>query len=201
MLATAQTFTKAQRGQIVTLTDASTIALDLSFSNQYQVQLAGNRTLGVPTNVIPGHVFDINVYQDTTGSRTLAYTWIYSWFGGTAGTLSTTGCTQDLIGAKVDAYKSGTMTTTIATPGIGTLTGHQLFSGQKCQITTTGALPTGLTASTTYYLHIIDADTFHFCTSVANVNAGTYIATSGSQSGTHTIIAGKITLNMNKASS
>jgi hypothetical protein len=198
-LGQAQTFTKAQRGAYFTLTDASTIALDLSQGNQFQVQLAGNRTLAVPTNIVAGHIFDINVYQDTTGSRTLAYQWMYAWFG-SAGTLSTPGATQDLISGKVDAYNSATMTVTIAAPGVGTMTGHGFFSGQKCQITTTGALPTGLTASTTYFLHVIDANTFHFCTSLVNVAAGTYITTTGSQSGTHTLTGGKITLVLNKAS-
>ena len=198
-LATAQTFSKAQRGAFVALTDGATIALDLSLGNQYRVALAGNRTLGVPTNIVEGQQGVINIRQDTTGSRTLAYSWPYEWFGGSAGTLSTPGCTRDQLVYSVDVYNSGTMTTTIATPGVGTFTAHGFTSGQKVQITTTGALPTGLTASTSYYLRVIDANTFNFCTSLANVAAGTYIATSGSQSGTHTITGCSIVLALNKA--
>lgn len=198
-LATVNTFTKAQRGAFVSLTDATTIAVDLSLANQFRVALAGNRTLGVPTNIVEGQQGVINIRQDTTGSRTLAYTWPYQWAGGTVGTLSTAGCTEDQLVYSVDAYNSGTMTTTIATPGVGTFTAHGFTSGQRVQITTTGALPTGLTANTSYYLRIIDANTFNFCTSLANVAAGTYIATSGSQSGVHTITGCAIKLALNKA--
>src|ERR1035437_6506862 len=45
-----QSFSAAQRGAFYTLTDGSTIAIDLSLANQFRVLLAGNRTLGVPTN-------------------------------------------------------------------------------------------------------------------------------------------------------
>ena len=176
------------------------MAVDLSLANVYNLTLGGNRTLGVPTNVVAGQQGLINVYQDTTGSRTLAYAWIYCWYGGVAGVLSTAGCTQDSLAYTVDQYATGTTTVTIATPGVATLNNHGLINGAKCQLTTTGALPTGLATATTYWIHVIDANTFHFCTSLANVAAGTYIATSGSQSGTHTLTAGKITLTLNKAS-
>jgi hypothetical protein len=48
--------------------------------------------------------------------------------------------------------------------------------------TTTGALPTGLSVNTQYWVKYIDADTFN----VATTMQGTAINTSGSQSGTHT---------------
>ncbi len=198
-LATVNLFTAAQGCAPFTLTDASTIAIDLSLSNAYRVTLAGNRTLGVPTNVAASRNGIICVYQDTTGSRTLAYAWLWGWESSTAGVLSTVACTHDFLGYTVNAYATGNPTMTIATPGVVTLTAHGLVSGNRCQLTTTGALPTGLTASTTYFVHVIDANTFHLCTTLANVAAGTYIATSGSQSGTHTIIAGSITLKIAKA--
>jgi len=195
----ANTFVGAQRGTFVDLTDGATVAVDLSLSNQFNLVLGGNRTLGAPTNVVAGQQGLINVYQDTTGSRTLAYAWMYGWAGGTAGVLSTAGCTKDMLAYSVDYYSTGTFTTTIATPGVMTKTAHGFISGQKCQLSTTGALPTGLSAATTYYIHKINADTFHLCTSLANVAAGTYIATSGSQSGTHTITSGAVTLAISKA--
>ncbi|MFZ2306844.1 MAG: hypothetical protein WAW73_17495 [Rhodoferax sp.] len=195
----AQTFTKAQRGAFVALTDAATVAVDLSLANVFNLVLGGNRTLGVPSNVVAGQQGVVNIYQDTTGSRSLAYSWCYSWAGGTAGTLSTAGCTRDMLAYSVDYYATGVFTTTIATPGVMTMASHGMISGQKWQATTTGALPTGLTASTTYYVHVIDANTFHLCTSLANVAAGTYIATSGSQSGVHTMVSCGITLALSKA--
>lgn len=79
-----------------------------------------------------------------------------------------------------------TVTVTIATPGVFTWVGHGLLNYDPLKLSTTGALPTGLTAGTTYFVSVINADTFRLCTTAANVTAGTYIATSGTQSGTHT---------------
>ena len=81
---------------------------------------------------------------------------------------------------------TGTFTVTIATPAVVTKTGHGLYTGATWRASTTGALPTGLAAATDYFVTKIDADTFKLSTSMANLLAGTYIATSGSQSGTHT---------------
>ncbi len=198
-LANVQIFSKAQIGSISDLTDASTVAVDLSLNNHFRLPIAGNRTLGLPSNIVQGQKGDIIIRQDTTGSRTLAYNWIYEWFG-TAGTLSTPGCTRDMLSYSVDFYKSGNPTMTIATPCVVTLTAHGMLSGQRCQFVNAGdTLPTGLSFATTYFAHVIDANTFHLSTTLANVAAGTYIATTGSQSGTHSIVAGSITLYLNKA--
>lgn len=198
-LGLAQTWTKGQAGAINPLTDAATIALDLSLSNNYLVQLGGNRTLGMPTSVVAGQSGVITVLQDKTGSRTLAYAWPYVWANGLAGALSTPGCSEDQLVYDVKAYKQAAMAVTIATPGVVTMAGHGFYHGQRVQITTTGALPTGLTASTTYFVEVIDANSFYLCTTLANVAAGTRIATSGSQSGTHTLTGCTIRLALNKA--
>lgn len=81
---------------------------------------------------------------------------------------------------------SATVTITIATPGVITWTGHNIYSGAPVIFTTTGALPTGITASTIYYANVINANTFNIATTMANLVAGTYVATSGSQSGVQT---------------
>jgi hypothetical protein len=59
---------------------------------------------------------------------------------------------------------------------------------------TTGALPTGITAGTTYYAVVVDANSFQFATSFANAIAATptVVTTSGSQSGTQTARRGAI---------
>ena len=44
----------------------------------------------------------------------------------------------------------GTFTVTLASPGVFTLTGHGLNTGDDIYLTTTSALPTGLTANTIY---------------------------------------------------
>lgn len=83
----------------------------------------------------------------------------------------------------------GNPTITIASPAVVTLTAHGLLTGDAVYLTTTGALPTGLSANTIYYAVKIDANTFNLATSRANAYAGTKINTSGTQSGTHTINA------------
>ncbi|PBC23472.1 MULTISPECIES: hypothetical protein [unclassified Mesorhizobium] len=79
--------------------------------------------------------------------------------------------------------KSAAATITIASPGVVTFTGHGLAANTAVKFSTTGALPTGLTAGTTYYVKtVLDADTFTLATS----KGGTAIVTTGSQSGVHT---------------
>lgn len=81
----------------------------------------------------------------------------------------------------------GTFTITIASPGVVTLVGHGLLTSDPIYITTTGALPTGLTTNTRYWVIKVTDDTFRLATSQANADAGTAINTSGSQSGVHTL--------------
>jgi hypothetical protein len=197
-LNSAQTFTGAQRGAYQQLTDGATIAVDLSLANQFYVRLAGNRTLGSPTGVVAGQQGQIDFYQDETGNRTLALGWMWGLAAGATLTLSTTGGFCDLGAYSTKYYSLGTFTVTLATPGVFTKAGHGYVTGQKCQLSTTGALPTGLAAATTYYVHKIDADTFHLSTSKANAVGGTYIATSGAQNGVHTIECGSVLLTLLK---
>jgi hypothetical protein len=109
-LAVAQSFTKAQRGTPVALTDGATIAVDLSLGNNFTVTLAGNRTLGAPTNVTAGQSGVIVVTQDGTGSRTLAYNSAYKFAGGTAPTLTTTASAVDVLAYYVESSTRITVT-------------------------------------------------------------------------------------------
>lgn len=77
---------------------------------------------------------------------------------------------------------SSTVTITIASPGVVTWTGHTFANGEPIVFSTTGALPTGLTAGTTYWIINQAANTFQ----VSATPGGAAINTSGSQSGTHT---------------
>jgi len=58
--------------------------------------------------------------------------------------------------------------------------------------TTTGALPTGVTASTYYYIRVADANTFHLYDTYAHAidleNTTGRVVTSGNQSGVHTCV-------------
>jgi hypothetical protein len=94
---TAQAFTKGQRGEITTLTDAATITPDMDDSNNFTVTLGDNRTLANPTNLTAGQSGSIFIVQDGTGSRTLAYGSEYDFIGGTAPTLSTAANSVDRI--------------------------------------------------------------------------------------------------------
>ena len=85
-------------------------------------------------------------------------------------------------------YTVGTGTITIAAPGVVTLVAHGFTTGDSLYITTTGALPTGLSVNTLYYAITVTADTFRLATSRANALVPTPITTTGSQSGTHTIV-------------
>jgi hypothetical protein len=198
-LGTVQTFTKAQRGAYTSLTDGATITPDFTASNQFNLTIGGNRTLGAPSTAVAGQTGVIYIRQDATGSRTLAYAWPYVWPNGATGTLSTAGCSLDQLVYDIQTWNSSTVTITIASPGVVTWTGHGLVTGQRVQLTTTGALPTGLSASTTYFWTTVDANTGKLSTSLANAAAGTYINTSGTQSGTHTMTAATIALSLNKA--
>ena len=110
-LAVVQSFTKAQRGTPVTLTDASTVALDLSLGNNFVLVLGGNRTLGDPTNVTAGQSGVIVVTQDGTGSRTLAYAGSkYKFAGGSAVTLSTGANAVDVLAYYVESSSRITVT-------------------------------------------------------------------------------------------
>ena len=198
-LAAVNVFSASQRGAVALLTDGSTITPDFSAGNISKVVLGGNRTLGVPSNLgaaQPGH---IAIYQDATGSRTLAYAWCWMFAGGTAPTLSTAACSKDALYYDVVLYATSTVTITIASPGVVSWTAHGLNTGDRLQLTTTGALPTGLSASTTYWVVKVDANSFSLATTLANAAAGTKINTSGSQSGTHTVTAIEISTNLVKA--
>ena len=97
ILANPNLWTKAQRGAFVALTDATSIAVDLSLGNNFSVTLGGNRTLAFPTNVVAGQSGIIVVTQDATGSRTLAYGTGYKFASGVAPVLTTTANAVDYL--------------------------------------------------------------------------------------------------------
>lgn len=128
-----------------------------------------------PTNIarLTGEI------SDYTG-RTAPTDWLFC--DGTAYSRTTYATLFGVICASM-----GTVTTTIAAPGVLTLTAHALQTGDSVYMTTTGALPTGLSANTLYYAIRTGANTFNLATSRANAYAATAITTTGSQSGTHTL--------------
>ncbi len=83
------------------------------------------------------------------------------------------------------------VTISIATPAVfDTGTAHGYAAGQALSFSTTGALPTGLTAGTVYY--VISAGLTSTQFEVSATPGGAAVNTSGSQSGTQTIEDGKL---------
>jgi hypothetical protein len=80
-----------------------------------------------------------------------------------------------------------TVTMTIATPCVVSWTAHGQSAGQVVRFLTTGALATGITADTDYYIIStgLGTDSFQFSATLG----GAAVNTSGTQSGTHTAIA------------
>lgn len=73
---------------------------------------------------------------------------------------------------------------TIASPAVVIHAGHSLPEGDPVFLTTTGALPTGLSPSTTYYVKTPVAGSTY---NLSLTPGGAAINTSGTQSGTHTV--------------
>ena len=125
----------------------------------------------------------LKALNDTMNQRTLA-DWAETHaviFG-----LDSNDADTEVAGATADA--TSTVTMTIAAPGAISWTGHGLIAGDPVRFATTGALPTGLTADTTYYVaDSPGANSF----SVAATAGGAAVTTTGTQSGTHTATAPK----------
>lgn len=198
--ALAQTWTAAQVEAVSTIAYNSAITPNFALGNNFQLQLAGSPTIANPANLTAGQSGNLYIYQDATGSRVITWSWGFMNPGGSLPTLQTAGGSLDVLKYTVTAYNSGAVTVSIATPGVVAFTNHGFLLGQPIQITTTGALPTGLTASTTYYVIPIDANSFSLATSLANAAAGTKINTTGTQSGVHTLTGLTIALTTPKTS-
>lgn len=78
------------------------------------------------------------------------------------------------------------VTITIASPGVVTWTDHRQVATGKLVFTTTGALPTGITAGTVYFVKtVLTANTF----TISATSGGAVTNTTGSQNGKHTATA------------
>lgn len=84
---------------IIALTDAATIAVDMSVTggNNFSVTLGANRTLGNPTGLTAGQSGVIYITQDGTGSRTLAFSSFWDFQNIAAPSLSTNAGAIDVL--------------------------------------------------------------------------------------------------------
>lgn len=85
-------------------------------------------------------------------------------------------------------FTAQTFTVNIASPALFTKASHGFAGYERIRLSTTGALPTGLNTSTDYFVATVDANTFRLSTTQANLEAGVYVNTSGTQSGTQTYL-------------
>ena len=94
-----------------------------------------------------------------------------------------TGKILEYTSAFVESHIDLTFTVTIASPAVFTATAHGITTNDRVRLYTTGALPTGLSANTTYFVISagLTADAFE----LSETEGGAAINTSGSQSGTH----------------
>ena len=153
---------------------------------------------GVPAGTIMGWggstAPDQWVICDGTAVSRSTYSALYAAIGTTygIGDGSTTFNLPDLrgrtpVGSQSAITLAGNPTITTATPAVVTLANHGLATGQLVYFTTTGVLPTGLTANTRYWVNVLTSSTFRLSTSLANALAGTSVATTANGSGTHTV--------------
>lgn len=205
------TVTDAAGGYItndyVTFTGATAVG-GLTISGEYQITVTGSTTYTIKaasaaTSTATGGGTVYAVYQINTGPAyavPLTGWGAGAWGSGSWGLGSTSTDSlrlwsqsnfgEDLIfgprGGPIyywDAsigFLGSTFTVTIASPGVLS-TSLNLVNGTALTLTTTGALPTGLTVGTVYYVVNVSGTQF----SLAATYGGSAINTSGSQSPTH----------------
>jgi hypothetical protein len=136
----------------------------LTYSTAASTLISGLLTTN-STGFVPGSDFSTNTYV------------AYSWRG------------ADTLSWSFDGSLERTATMTIASPCVVTLASNGFSPGQAVRFTTTGALPTGIVAGTTYYAGNMVGSTFNLYDTEANAITGGAtgrVDTSGSQSGTQT---------------
>ena len=99
----------------------------------------------------------------------------------------TTYSALNTMAAASTASNSGAAILSIASPAVVTWANHNLVANQPIRFTTTGSLPSGVSAATTYYVLAtgLTSGSFEFSPSAG----GAAVNTSGTQSGTQTVTA------------
>jgi len=165
-----------------------------------------NNRLFTAANVVAGVSFELSGVNSTSytaySSGGLASGSAVPFFTTVAGSAAVTVTLQNhglSAGEKVvlpipTTLAQSVVTITIATPGVITwFTGtHGLSGGESVVFSTTGALPTGLTAGTTYYVLSAGITTTTFRVSLTP--GGSAVNTSGVQSGIHRATIGSVSI-------
>ena len=104
--ASSATFAGAVGTPIVSLSAATSLALNLSTGNDFAVTLTGDSTLENPTNAKIGQCGTIRLIQDGSGNHTFSFGDAYNFAGGTAPTNTKTAAAVDLLIYKVREVSS-----------------------------------------------------------------------------------------------
>lgn len=138
---------------------------------------------------------NFTVTSQTTTSITIASTTNYTgiFIAGTATvfTQTPTSSIYTVTSSTYNPVSTQTITLTIASPAVITYSsGTAPINGTKVVFSTTGALPTGITAGTTYYVINASGAT----SNIAATAGGTAVITTGTESGVHTVSIGATTV-------
>lgn len=191
-IATPAVFTKNAHGLIagdpVSFTTTGGLPSGLSTATTYYVISTGLTTNAFEVSLSPG-----GPAVNTSGSQSGVHTLYASAFG--LGDGSTTFNVPDMRSRIAVGLAATAATTTLAFQGSQRSSNDITIpatnfpaQGQKVQLSTTGALPTGLSTSTDYYIIRNSSTSIAFATSQANANSSTKISLSADGSGVNTII-------------
>lgn len=108
----AQSFTKGQRGTPVALTDAASVAVDLSLGNNFTLLctsgVGATRALANPTNAVAGQSGLITITQASGGGNALTFSSNYKFAGGSGQAPSLTTATGSAVDVLPYSVKSAT---------------------------------------------------------------------------------------------
>ena len=108
----AQSFTKGQRGTPVALTDAASVAVDLSLGNNFTLLctsgVGATRALANPTNAVAGQSGLITITQASGGGNALTFSSNYKFAGGSGSAPSLTTGTGSAVDVLPYSVKSAT---------------------------------------------------------------------------------------------
>ena len=98
LLATAQTFSKAQSGSITAITSSSnSIATDMALNNHFSHTFTEDTTLANPTNIVAGTSGSFFLTQHASSPKTLAFGSYFDFAAGTAPTVTASNSAVDRI--------------------------------------------------------------------------------------------------------
>lgn len=190
-IASPGVFTKTGHGYVagdkLSFTTTGALPTGLAVATDYYVIAAGLTTDAFEVATTPG-----GSAVNTSGSQSGTHTVYASAFG--MGDGSTTFNLPDLRSKIPVGRASSAPTQTLTFSGaqrssnaITILDTVFPAQGQLVQLTTTGALPTGLSLATDYYIIRVSSTSISFATTQANANAGTAVVLSGDGSGINTM--------------